>query len=122
MAAVSARVRGVGAETGGWMLIIAGLAFTLERFTSMQGVWRWLPLFVVYLGAREFHDPAAGHRRTVVPMLFGIWMLASSTGFFGFDFLNSWPLLIVLVGLGLVVDGIIDSEGSRDQLADGERR
>ena len=57
-----------------------------------------------------------------MPVLFGIWMLASSTEFFGLDFLNSWPLLIVLVGLGLVVDGIIDSAGSRDQLADGERR
>jgi hypothetical protein len=106
-----AAMRGVGPETGGVMLIITGLAFAIERFTSIEGVWRWLPLFVIYLGVRDFRNPPAGAARTLVPMLVGTWLLISTTGFFGFDFLNSWPLLIVLVGLGLVIDGIM--EGNR---------
>ena len=103
-----AAIRGVGPETGGVMLIVTGLAFAIERFTSIEGVWRWLPLFVIYLGVRDFRHPLAGAARTLVPILVGIWLLISTTGFFGFDFLNSWPLLIVLVGLGLVIDGIME--------------
>jgi hypothetical protein len=112
--------RGVGPEIGGVMLIIAGIAFLIERFTSLQGVWRWLPLFVVFLGARDFRAPAPGRARSILLLLFGIWLQISASGFLGFDFLNSWPLLIVLVGIGLMVDGIIDEVHSGDQLRQGE--
>jgi hypothetical protein len=100
-------VRGVGAETGGVMLIVAGAAFALERFTSLEGVWRWLPLFVLYLAVRDLRHPVPGRQPSSLPLLCGIWLLITTTGFLGFDFLNSWPLLIVLVGLGLVVDGLV---------------
>jgi hypothetical protein len=59
---------------------------------------------------RDFRKPAGG-RRTIVPVLVGIWLQISAIQFLGFDFLNSWPLLVVLVGLGLVIDGL--SEGDR---------
>jgi hypothetical protein len=36
---------------------------------------------------------------------------------FGANFLNSWPLLVVLVGLGLVVDSIINGEPDAARLA-----
>jgi hypothetical protein len=98
--------RGVGAETGGVMLVIAGIAFALERWTSGEGVWRWLPLFVLYLAVRDLRHPGE-NRPSSVPLLFAIWLLITSTGFLGFDFLNSWPLLIVLAGLGLIVDGVV---------------
>jgi hypothetical protein len=108
---MSLRTRGVGAETGGVMLIIAGVAFWLERITPLAGVWRWLPLFVIYVGARDFREPLPGEPRTILPLLVGIWLQVSAIGFLGFDFLNSWPLLIVLSGLGLIIDGIIEGDG-----------
>jgi hypothetical protein len=122
----SARVRAVGPETGGVMLIIAGLAFILERFghfslfgadIHIEEVWRWLPLFAVYLGARELRDPAPGRQRTVLPLLAGVWLLISAVQVFGANFLNSWPLLVVLVGLGLIVDSIINGEPDAARLA-----
>ena len=113
-------IRGVGAETGGVMLIITGLAFAVERFASIDGVWRWLPLLVVYLGARDLWNPAPGAPPRTVPVLVGIWLLISTIQFLGFDFLNSWPLLLVLVGLGLVVDGILEGNRSERQLSHRE--
>jgi len=100
------------------MLIITGAAFVLERFGALSflgsgetgEVWRWLPLFVVYLGARDLRDPAAGHRPTILWLLIGIWLQISALQVFGFDFLNSWPLLVVFVGLGLIIDSIIQGE------------
>lgn len=107
------------------MMIIAGMAFILERFSPhallgglrIEEVWRWLPLFVVYLGARALRDPAPGRQRTVLPLLVGVWLLISTVQVFGFDLLNSWPLLVVLVGLGLIVDAIIAGEPDGEQLA-----
>jgi uncharacterized membrane protein HdeD (DUF308 family) len=113
-------VRGVGAETGGVMLIVAGVAFAVERFTPIEGVWRWLPLFVIYLAARDLRLPPPGRRPSVVPLLSGIWLLITTIGFLGFDLLNSWPLLIVLVGLGLIVDGIVYAERAAPQAPGGE--
>ena len=104
---MSPAVRGVGAETGGVMLIIAGLAFALERLTSIDGVWRWLPLFALYLAVRDLRTPQPGQRRTSLPLLAAIWLQITAIGFLGLDFLNAWPLLIALVGLGLIIDGIV---------------
>ena len=113
---MSASVRGVGPETGGVMLIITGIAFAIERFTSIEGVWRWLPLLVIYVAVRDLWNPRPGATRTTVPLLVGIWLLISTTQFFGFDFLNSWPLLVVFVGLGLVIDGLMEGDRSGQQL------
>ena len=118
---MSAGIRGVGPVTGGVMLIITGLAFAIERFTSIEGVWRWLPLFVIYLAVRDFRNPPSAASRTIVPLLVGIWLLISTTEFFDFTFLNSWPLLIVLVGLGLIVDGIVDGNRTERQITQKDR-
>lgn len=117
---MNATIGGVGPVTGGVMLIITGLAFVLERFTSIQGVWRWLPLFVVYLGARDLWNAPPGATRTTVPLLVGIWLTISTIQFLGFDLLNSWPLLLVLVGLGLVIDGFIGRHRTGQRLTLGD--
>jgi hypothetical protein len=113
MRAMPGVVRGVGPETGGVMLIIAGAAFALQRFTSIEGVWRWLPLFAVYLAARDLRHRTPEPPPTTVPLLAAIWLQIVALELFGFDFLNGWPLLVVLVGLGLVIDGLVG--GSRPE-------
>jgi hypothetical protein len=106
-------VRGVGPEAGGVMLIIAGAAFALERFTPIEGVWRWLPLFAVYLATRDLRHRTPGPPPTTVPLLSAIWLQIAALELFGFNFLNAWPLLVVLVGVGLVIDGLVG--GSRPE-------
>jgi hypothetical protein len=118
--AMPATVRGIGPETGGVMLIITGFAFALERFTSIDGVWRWLPLFAIYLAVRDFRS-ATPTNRTMVPLLSAIWLQISAIELFGFDFLNSWPLLVALVGLGLLIDGIVDGSRHQPEMPPGER-
>jgi hypothetical protein len=115
---MSNAVRGVGPVTGGVMLILAGVAFAMERFAPVGNVWQWLPLFVVYLAARDLRNAPAGAPRTIVPLLFGVWLQISAVRLFGLDFLNAWPLLIVFVGLGLVIDGLMEGTRSQRQLPD----
>ena len=115
------RLNGVGPQTGGVMLMIAGAVFALERLTSRHGAWQWLPLFVLYLAVRDLWHPPAGQSRTFVPVLAGLWLQVSAIGLLGFDFLNSWPLLIALVGLGLVIDGLVRGAQPETTLPAGEQ-
>lgn len=117
---MSTSMRGVGPVTGGVMLIITGLAFAVERFTSIEGVWRWLPLFAIYLAVRDRRNPPPAASRSILPLLVGVWLLISTTEFFGFTLVDSWPLLVVFVGLGLIVDGIVDSNRTERQIAQKE--
>jgi hypothetical protein len=117
---MAAMMRGVGAETGGVMLAVAGAAFTLQRLAGMHGVWRWLPLCAVYLALRDLRNPEPGRRRSTVPLLLSLWLQITAIGFLGFDFLNAWPLLIALAGLGLVIDGIV-AGGRAGRVAGGGR-
>ena len=36
----------------------------------------------------------------------GVWMLAAQMHFFGLDFHTSWPLLVVLSGIIIVIRGL----------------
>jgi hypothetical protein len=114
---MSASIRGVGPVTGGVMLIITGLAFAVERFTPIEGVWRWLPLFAVYLAVRDLRNPPSTASRSIVPLLVGVWLLISTTEFFGFTLFDSWPLLILFVGFGLIIDGIVGGNRTERQIA-----
>jgi len=107
-------IRGVGATTGGAILVIAGVAFALERAAGAHGLWRWLPLIALYLAVRDARGTARGSR-TLVPTLSAVWLQLTAIGFWGLDFVNAWPLLIALVGIGLLIDGL--AEGARSPQA-----
>ncbi len=104
---MASAVRGVGASTGGVMLVVVGLAFALERLTGGSGLWRWLPLLVIYLAVRDLREAQPDRAPSIVPLLASVWLQIVAIGFLGLDLLNGWPLLVVLAGIGLVVDGLV---------------
>jgi hypothetical protein len=113
---MSMHVRGVGSETGGVMLVLLGAAgYLLEPL----GVVRLITLCVVYLGARDLFAPADGSSPDVFVLALGIWMAVSAYGILGFDFLNSWPLLVVLIGLAFIVQSLIDGSRVASSSAEG---
>jgi len=98
--------RGVGSETGSVMLIILGVAGYL---VAPLNVARLLTLFVIYFGLRDLVAPADGHAPSILVLVIGVWAALSAYGIFGFDFLNSWPLLVVLIGLAIVVQSLMSA-------------
>jgi hypothetical protein len=107
---MSTSVRGIGTATASVMLAIIGVAGYL---LAPVNVARLLTLFVVYLGARDVMAPAPGRAPNTLLLMVGIWAALSAYGFFGLDFLNSWPLLIVLVGVSVIVQSFISGSGVR---------
>lgn len=107
---MSSSVRGIGTETASVMLIIVGIAGYLLAPVSVA---RLLTLFVVYLGARDVVAPAPGRGPNTVVLAVGIWAALSAYGFFGLSFLNSWPLLIVLIGVSVIVQSFVSESRVR---------
>jgi hypothetical protein len=109
---MSARVRGVGAEAGSVMLIILGIAGYLVEPAQVA---RLLTFFVIYLGSRDMFTPAPGRTPNLFVLVIGVWAALSAYGIFGFDFLNSWPLLVVLIGISVIVQSFVTPNRARPQ-------
>lgn len=105
-------VRGIGSEAGSVMLIIVGIAGYL---LAPAQVARLLTLFVIYLGARDFLAPPPGRTPNMFVLIAGIWAALSAYGIFGFDFLNSWPLLMVLIGVAVIAQSVLKPSHARSQ-------
>ena len=94
--------RGVGTATGSVMLIVVGVAGYL---LAPLNVARLLTLFVIYLGGRAVVAPAPGREPNVMLLMLGIWAAISAYGVLSFA--HAWPLLVVLGGLGVIVQSLI---------------
>lgn len=92
----------------GVILIVVGALFLFERFDliSMRQVWRFWPLFIIWLGLSQLIHPGRG-RRSIFLLLIGIWLQISTLELWGLDFGESWPLAIIAVGASFVFDALI---------------
>ena len=109
--------RGIGSETGGVALMVFGVA---GFFLGNWEVARLLTFLVIYFGVRDLVVPYDGRRPSILVLAIGIWLAISAYEIFGFDSLNSWPLLVVLIGLSLIFDGIVDANGVGSPQAEGK--
>ena len=94
------------------MLIIIGVA---GYVLAPAQVARLLTLFVIYLGARDLLAPPPGRAKNMFVLATGIWAALSAYGIFGFDFLNSWPLLVVFIGISVIVQSFLSPNRATSQ-------
>ena len=92
----------------GVILIAVGVIFLLERtdLISRPQLWRFWPLFIIWIGLVRLFKPEGG-RRSIFPLLIGIWLQISTLELFGLDFSDSWPLAIIAVGASFVFDSLL---------------
>ena len=98
-------MHGTGNATWGLALIVLGGVLLLDRFEVIDigDFWRLWPLVVIYFGCMQLVVPRDG-KRSAWLLIVGIWLLVSTLEVFGFDYGNSWPLLIMLVGASMLLD------------------
>lgn len=110
-----------GPMIAGGILLLTGTAMFLDSagFADVHLGRLIGPLVLITLGASlvscragDADGAPRGHRRHGTPLNgiwligVGVWMLASQNHFFGMDFHTSWPLLIVLGGIIVVIRGL----------------
>ena len=118
-----------GAVAGGTILLVVGGTLLLDQAGIVATPLRQLiaPLVLITMGAmiavekggfvyafRGRHEdrrrvrvrPRGGPGAGLWLMGVGTWMLISQLHLWGFDFHNSWPLLVILSGVMMLVRGI----------------
>jgi hypothetical protein len=90
----------------GLVLLGLGLFFLLDRFAviDIDVPWGWWPLVLVALGVGKLLDGRDGRDRQggVWLIVIGVWLILNFEGYFGLDWDNSWPLLLVAAGAMIV--------------------
>lgn len=91
----------------GASLICVGVAFLLDQqgIVALQDIWQYWPLLLVVGGAIRIIDPETP--RDVASgcwtLFIGAWLFANFEGWFGMDFGNSWPVLLIGWGVSLLL-------------------
>lgn len=91
----------------GLTLVAFGVAYLVHRddHEAVLGLWTYWPLVLVAFGIGNMLPPVEGRRFVdgLSQVLFGAWFYAVYEGLFGLTFGNSWPLLIIVAGAGMVL-------------------
>jgi hypothetical protein len=100
----------------GLFLIAAGVFLLLARLGIADFSWtlrNFWPLFVVIVGMSKLV-----HRGSVWGGLWmitiGAWLQAVTLHYRGFTYESSWPLLLVILGAGIILRTIVGSARRRD--------
>ena len=105
----------------GLLLFTAGIVLLLGRLGIADFSWsihKFWPIIVVIIGISKLF-----HRRSIWGGLWmitlGVWLQAVTLHFHGFTYESSWPLLLVILGAGIIVRTIIgrpqDSESEESE-------
>ena len=104
-----------GKMFGGLILISFGILFLLDRLNVAdfgQVMRHWWPLFPIAIGVTKLWC-----RKTFWSgawlVAVGIWLMFASHGWFGLDYGNSWPLLLIVLGGGIIARSLFEAVSGR---------
>ncbi|WP_332878733.1 LiaF transmembrane domain-containing protein [Massilia sp. S19_KUP03_FR1] len=107
----------------GVSLIILGTVFFLDQMdiVAMQDVWQYWPLMLVVGGLIRMTDPASPRDVSsgCWTMLIGLWLFANFEGWYGINFSNSWPALLIGWGITMLLRPVLHQRlAGRQTVAD----
>jgi hypothetical protein len=101
---------------GGLVLIGLGVLFLLDRLEIrdfghlIRAYW---PMIVVLVGVgRLFETGRFWSGLWIVGV--GVWLQLSNSHFLGLSWASSWPILLMLLGGGMVVRAFVETTQSKD--------
>lgn len=102
---------------GGIVLIAVGAVFLMDTLeladfgNLLRDGW---PLIPVVIGIPMLFDrERRGGGITLIAV--GAWMFVSNRGMFGLDWSSSWPVVLILVGGGMILNALIDAVVPRER-------
>ncbi len=107
----------------GLLLIVAGTFLLLGRLGIADFSWtirKFWPLVVVIIGiSKLFHRSSIWGGLWMITL--GAWLQAVTLHFHGFTYESSWPLLLVILGAGIIVRTIVGSpRGSESEESEND--
>lgn len=100
-------------ETG-MVLIVLGTVFLAMKFNLLQIEWRWYmfaALAFATIGLVELlHFKPHKVFEGLSKIALGAWFYAAFSGLWGINPANSWPLILIIVGIGLVAKSLFKTK------------
>lgn len=103
-----------------WGLILVGLGvmFLIERFDFLElaMMWRFWPLVLLMAGlvdvltATRWRHIGEGMNQIVI----GFWIFACLERLWGFTWSNSWPVLLIGIGVSVVLGAMPDNSQNKN--------
>ncbi len=97
----------------GIFLLIIGIVLLFNNFDIMDhiAVWKLWPLIIIFIGIGKFME--AGDTEEYLKAAWwvslGCWFLVTELHLFGLNYFNSWPILLILVGVEILWKSFISS-------------
>ncbi len=96
----------------GLLLIGLGVAFLLDQLDiyEVDRLWHYAPLLLVVAGINQTigYPSAREFVNGLWTVFIGLWLFAMFEGLFGLTWWNSWPLFIIVGGIGMAVKPIAE--------------
>ena len=101
----------------GLALILAGALFLLDnlRIVDLRLAWDAWPLFIVIFGVVRLID-SRDRSSGLWLIAIGLWLFVNEYELWGLSYGDSWPLLVVVVGISMVFKAM---RGSQEPPANG---
>lgn len=96
----------------GALMMVAGILFLLDwiNLLDIAQLWQYWPALLVIFGLNKLIDPQSARQ-----FLSGLWMINFAAWFYvsnqelwGLNFYNSWPLLLIACGAGMVLEPLLN--------------
>ena len=96
----------------GLLLIGLGVAFLLDQLDiyEIDRLWHYAPLLLVVAGINQTigYPSAREFVNGLWTVFIGLWLFAMFEGLFGLNWWNSWPLFIIVGGIGMAIKPIAE--------------
>jgi len=95
----------------GIIIIVIGVTLVLDRMeiVEVDEIWHYWPLLLVVLGMNKMVGyPTARHFTNGLWLMFlGLWLFAVVEHLYGLTLHNSWPFVIIALGVKIVIEPFI---------------
>ncbi|MGO4382014.1 LiaI-LiaF-like domain-containing protein [Pseudoduganella sp. RAF53_2] len=95
----------------GILIVCVGVVFLMDRtdVVHVGQFWRYWPAVVLAFGINNMIPPTTGKlfMDGVWEVLFAVWFFCAFEHVYGLTFGNSWPILVIMAGISLVLQPIV---------------
>ena len=95
----------------GLALIAFGVAIFLDQMdlVDIRGLWHYWPLLLVIAGVNKMigYPTAKDFTSGLWSVLIGLWIFAVFEGMAGLTWRNSWPFVIIVTGVTMILEPLI---------------
>jgi len=104
----------------GLVVLALGVLFTLDRLDLVEarGLWTYWPVIPILAGVGHLAQPSRASNRGwgLVLLIFGGWYLAYNLAWVDRSPRDLWPVLLVLIGAGLVWKAVAGPAAGRGEV------